>query len=97
MCLTPWVHYNVLCTNKGKPIRPRNFRNTFDAILAKAEIKTNGMHVLRHSCASMLFRRGADIKTVSEILGHANIKVTATMYIHLIPEQKKSAISLLDL
>jgi integrase len=86
----------VLTTENNMPIRPRNLQNTFDSILDKANINRSGLHTLRHTFASMLFRKGADVKTVSELLGHADVRTTFNTYIHLIEEQKKSAISLLD-
>ena len=54
------------------------------------------MHTLRHAFASMLFAKGADVKEVSELLGHANVQITYDTYIHLIPEHKAKVISLLD-
>lgn len=86
----------VLCTESGFPIRPRNFRNTFDSILNQAGIDSTGMHTLRHTFASMLFAKGAEVKEVSELLGHASVQITYDTYIHLIPEHKAKVISLLD-
>ena len=86
----------VLCTETGLPIRPRNFRNTFDSILRQVDIESTGMHTLRHTFASRLFAKGADVKEVSELLGHANVQITYDTYIHLIPEHKAKVISLLD-
>jgi integrase len=85
-----------LCTETGLPIRPRNFRNTFDSILRQVDIESTGMHTLRHTFASRLFAKGADVKEVSELLGHANVQITYDTYIHLIPEHKAKVISLLD-
>jgi integrase len=44
----------------------------------------------------MLFKKKVDVKHVSEILGHADVRITYQTYIHLIQEQKNSAIDLLD-
>jgi integrase len=86
----------VFTTENNTPIRPRNLQNTFDSILSKANINHVGLHALRHTFASMLFKKGIDIKTVSEILGHADVRTTYNTYIHLIEEQKKNAIDVLD-
>jgi len=70
-------------------------RKDFPA-LKNADIESTGMHTLRHTFASMLFAKGADVKEVSELLGHANVQITYDTYIHLIPEHKAKVISLLD-
>ena len=44
----------------------------------------------------MLFKKGVDVKTVSELLGHSDVSVTYNTYIHLIKEQKQQAVALLD-
>lgn len=98
--LKSMTYYNsngyVFTTEHNTPIRPRNLQNTFDSILNKANIKHNGLHVLRHTFASMLFKRGINVKTVSELLGHADVRTTYNTYIHLIEAQKTQAIDLLD-
>lgn len=86
----------IFFTSNNTPIRPRNLQNTFDAILERANIKHKGLHVLRHTFASMLFKKGVDVKTVSELLGHADVRITYMTYIHLIQEQKNQAIDLLN-
>jgi site-specific recombinase XerD len=52
-------------------------------------------HVLRHSFASRLVMRGATIKAVQELLGHADVQMTMR-YAHLSPAARVSAIQLLD-
>lgn len=56
-----------------------------------------GIHTLRHTCASLMIRKGVDIKIVSEILGHSSVAFTYNTYVHLIDEQKARAMELLDL
>ncbi|NUT07681.1 MAG: tyrosine-type recombinase/integrase [Hamadaea sp.] len=43
-------------------------------------------HVLRHYCASSLYRRGMDLKAIQELLGHAWLSTT-TRYVHVPAEQ----------
>ena len=54
-----------------------------------------GWHVLRHTFASHLVMRGATIRAVQELLGHATIMMTMR-YAHLAPEIAREAVRLLD-
>ena len=38
-------------------------------------------HDLRHTCASLLIQSGADVKSVQDILGHANASTTLNYYV----------------
>lgn len=90
---------NVLSGEKGNPITPRYPDRLFRKIAISAgfpEEKVYGLHSLRHTFASRLFENGEDVKTVSEILGHSDITITYNTYIHLIADQKKTAISNLN-
>ena len=54
-----------------------------------------GVHTLRHTFATRLFERGAQLKDVSVLLGHASIAITANTYIHVIEERKQNIVDLL--
>ena len=69
-------------------------RTQFDAALDKAEIRNFRFHDLRHTFASEMVMLGADLKTVSELLGHATTAMTER-YSHLSPVHKNLAINLL--
>lgn len=93
----------LISNDEGDPLAPAGLNKTFDKILFAAGIDKQisgceecGNHTLRHYFASRLFRRGRDIKEISEILGHANVSVTYNTYIHLVKEQKVKAIQSLD-
>ncbi|MEG0090496.1 MAG: site-specific integrase, partial [Oscillospiraceae bacterium] len=68
----------------------------YDKVLDLAGIEHCGFHSLRHTFASLLFKKGIDVKIVSEILGHSNTSITYNTYVHIINEQKRVAIDLLD-
>jgi len=86
----------VAANTNGTVVRPRNFDRMIRNILKKCEIEPCGAHVFRHTFASMLFKKGIDVKYVSELLGHASIEITYDTYIHLIEAQKKQIIAILD-
>lgn len=52
------------------------------------------MHVARHTHATMMITLGADLYTVSKLLGHTNIQVTQ-IYAKIVDESKKKAIDLI--
>lgn len=86
----------VVCSSKGDVIPPERLERTFYRLLKNVGIDQAGTHSLRHTFASMLFSNGTDVKTVSELLGHASIQITLNTYIHLIGAPKHSAVAKLD-
>ena len=74
----------IFSGSTGNPLTIKVVFNMLNDIYAEAEISAKGTHILRHTYASKLFERGIDIKYISELLGHASIKTTADIYIHLL-------------
>lgn len=86
----------IVCSSKGGVIPPERLERTFYRILKNVGISQAGTHSLRHTFASMLFAKGTDVKTVSELLGHASIQITLNTYIHLVGKPKHNAVAKLD-
>ncbi|MDP2937792.1 MAG: tyrosine recombinase XerC [Candidatus Omnitrophota bacterium] len=81
----------ALFLNKsGKRITDRGVRNIIDKYIRIASIKQGvSPHTLRHSSATHLLNRGADLRSVQELLGHVNLSTTQ-IYTHLTTEKLKS-------
>ena len=58
-------------------------------ILKASKVKEYNFHVLRHTFATNCIKVGMDIKSLSEILGHASVDVTLNRYVHSSYEMKK--------
>nr|MBW0026532.1 site-specific integrase [Segatella copri] len=83
--------YYVL-TNNTKPTEPRTYRNYFNKLLKQLDIPRLKFHGLRHSFATRCIESHCDYKTVSVLLGHADISTTLNLYVHPDEEQKRSCI-----
>lgn len=69
----------------------------FKDYLKASGIKNQSLkvHSLRHTFASHLLMQGADVMTVSKMLGHSSIRVTE-MYAHLVPDHMRASIERLS-
>ena len=61
-----------------------------------AGVKQIRIHDFRHSCASLLIYKGANINTVSQFLGHSKIEETLNTYTHLYKNALTDITSLID-
>ncbi len=53
---------------------------------------TINSHNLRHTCATILLRKGVHPKIVSELLGHASVAITMDVYSHYIGTMQAAAV-----
>jgi integrase len=69
----------------------KDIKTAFKAACRRAGIKGVRLHDLRHTAASKMIEAGADLVTVSKILGHASIQMTMR-YAHPTPENMRCAV-----
>lgn len=79
-------------SNDLQPIEPRTYRNYYMKLMKHLGIPPLKFHGLRHSFATRCIESNCDYKTVSVILGHADIATTLNLYVHPGVEQKKKCI-----
>lgn len=82
--------------HRGNPLEPRVLQYRFKALLKKAGLEDINFHALRHTFATRCMELSIDVKTLSELLGHASAKMTLDRYGHSQVEQKKMAMLALD-
>ena len=76
--------------------RYADVKKTFNAAVLRARMRHIRFHDLRHTFASRLLMNNKPLITVSRILGHASIKMTADLYGHLTEEHELEAVESLD-
>lgn len=87
-----------LISSTHKFMEPRCLSYRFKKILKSLDLPPIKFHVLRHTFATnCLQTENFDIKTLSEILGHANTETTMRTYVHSSLEQKIACMGLLQL
>jgi integrase len=80
--------------NLGKPLTQKMVQTVVKWAARRAGVP-HGVHILRHTFCSRLSMRGAAVRSIQELAGHAHLSTTQR-YMHLSPAATEAAIRLLD-
>lgn len=86
----PNVTSEYVVSNKAGFVSPRTFEYRYKKILKESKISFINYHGLRHTFATRCIESGVDVKSLSEILGHANVSITLNTYVHSSMDLKRA-------
>lgn len=86
----------VFTTRTGQPRNGPAITHAFQAALATAGVPPLRFHHLRHLHGSLLLASGVDLATVSHILGHSSVALTASTYAGVLPSLREDAADRLE-
>ena len=71
---------------------PRTCQYRYKALLNRCGVGYRSFHALRHTYATRCIEQGVDAKSVSELLGHSDVRTTLRLYVHSSMEYKRKAV-----
>lgn len=101
-CLLPMINQfrsdgYVLSSDNLKYTEPRLMQIKFGQMVVACNVKKTNFHTLRHTFATRCIEAGVDVKTLSELLGHSDVKTTLNRYVHSSFELKQKSIEQLEM
>ena len=82
----------LLFHRSGRGLLSGEIRRNLRTITKQMGVEGFTPHGLRHTFATRGFENGVELRVMQEILGHANINVTARIYTHVRDERKRDEI-----
>lgn len=73
---------SYILTGNDRYVEPRTMQNRFKSYVKDSGISDANFHALRRTFATRCVEVGFEIKSLSEVLGHANVNITLNRYVH---------------
>jgi integrase len=90
-CGSAWPDTGLwFTTPTGKPWHPSMVSHRFTQLVTSSGLPPVRLHDLRHCAATYLRAAGADLKTIQETLGHAQLNITADTYTSVLTELERA-------
>ncbi len=86
----------IFLSSTGNLLDTSNLSRSWERFLKRNEISYKKLHALRHTYATKQFENDVPLKTVSVLLGHSNINITADIYTHVLKKHKEKSIDILS-
>ncbi|AOR24331.1 tyrosine-type recombinase/integrase [Clostridium taeniosporum] len=87
----------LFLSERGNFINAGNLDKTWAKFLKNIDIPHKKFHTLRHTYATKQFENDIPLKTVSTLLGHGDIGITADIYTHVLKKQKEKSVDILEI
>jgi integrase len=87
----------IFLTENGEYIEASNIDKSWASFLKRCEVSHKKFHALRHTYATFQFENDIPLKTVSNLLGHSSIEITANIYTHVLKKEKEKAVDMISL
>ncbi len=88
-----WRETGYVFTSRiGTPLIDRNVLREFHKLMDEATLPRRRFHGLRYACVSLLAEQGVPDKTIAEIVGHSDVRLTKNVYQHASAAGKRSAV-----
>ena len=95
----------IFCTKFGTPLNSVLYSQAIEKIINEINLTRDPLdamekfsgHCFRHTFATRCIALGFDPKTLQEILGHSNIKITLSLYVHPTEKMKTTCMNKLIL
>lgn len=82
----------VFASDTGSPINPDNLSSDYRRLVQAAGVRRIRVHDLRHTYVSLALQAGVNIRVISELVGHSDIRITLGTYAHVMPEQRAESV-----
>ncbi len=92
----PVIEDLAFTTSVGAPMLGTTVTRQFQTALQRAGLERLRFHHLRHLHGSLMLASGVDLATVSHLLGHSSVQITASTYAGIMPALRDDAVARLE-
>jgi integrase len=86
----------IFLTKSGNFYHKSWVNKSWGDFLKKCKVEHKKFHTLRHTYATLQSENDMQLKTVSSLLGHSSINITADIYTHVLKKQKEKAVDIIN-
>lgn len=92
----PGFNANFFVAGDMLPVCSNTLTNHKNVNCKLANVKQIRLHDFRHSCASLLVNKGANVQVVAKYLGHTKVEETLKTYSHLFTSTLDEVVAVID-
>lgn len=81
----------IFTEKDGSLLHPGKVSDLCERLVAEAGLPPIRLHDLRHGAATLILAAGADVKVVSETLGHSDTRITRDIYQAILEDLVRAA------